>query len=1842
MATYNPGTGFIEISSRYGDTRKKTDYKTGKIVSYGHEGDDWAADLGVPIPAAADGEVSLVAWDKEGYGHYIALKHTDNQNQEVYTIYAQMRQKSPLALNTRVKKGEIVGNVGMTGETSRGSHLHFEIRLGHFYNRKTVDPSTYDLSQLKSFDDLAQSSSTTISQPVNSNSVEANEDANSCTTTTACEELQLIVEIVGKIPSDYTDQKIVIYTEQDSYDAATTAKVQKEEFIEDETTAKTSVLHKWDWQSNQKAHLWLEVKATDGKPIRMPLLNGMQGVNSESPVADLLKAIATPLQSGRHTQKNLIVPVVPTTESIERSYYATQQTPPPSDIATQLKAHPILCRAGWVYIFRLGKLWRELQIRQDELTGKTTYHDVRLYGEGGCLEADGTVSSEIERNPVGTGLEDIWLPARFNEIGQSLKVFYAESQLTAARLNYLQTHPEKLKARSHTVAMSPHAMQLDINSSSWQPRPSKPFLLYGKVAGKMYQALGHIPRDQGREYMFFSPSKFLKAECYGLKPLSYLQQVFTESKKLHNELGDPETYHRGIPVYRKLNYTNSNFEGYGCIKADISPSAWVYNLKEKLYANFCKEAPTKEQAEDNTSPWNKYPITDEEKEIWCQTPAAETTLNNQPQVLNDAIEKRICGLFLFDAIHWVNHLYHQIQHNWTLQSFLADQATLRNNYGSAFLVQNIMLEAGAQKEGKDDLRYKAIEEHFLSEANKTNIRERIDFALGDKERKLVAKEITAHQTMLLHVLKHPLTVESIKDTTSCLDLDKLGGCNNLINLLKVFESPTSTDLLARPSQSRRGYSLKNQAISLIKEGQPYHGILCNPVQDATELLDEYKKSPIAKVEPRGDGLWQPEAFAKIEDMTDAEIEAALQGDKLKTVQGNIITLGALLGFDTTMALTSKAASALVSYAGNLSTIIESLTKELKDQQSKLEKVETRISNVEAEEQRLTSERDKIQADIDDIKNKQLPQTKQKITSAEQEIKALERRKSELINKHGNLTDAQQQRIAELKRIQNIQLIDEQILAWTKPNAIEQQLQNIINQKRQNSATLVDLYQTKAGYEQQLATLENELAAKQQQIAQHQQTITNERANAPEAAKNRGIKVSYQQKVGFTTLKVARELASKSLGSPIIIQPELTIFDAKKQQLAQGDWVAIGVFDDNAVENIGDGRRRSLLSTEIALIKIDENGNAIPPKGVTQQVAQQAVNSGQPVMMKGLYIGINRKSTFYKNFVRTIAKVKELLAQDQAKYDAMVNTKAGIIQSIEEVDQKINDLERETAQLSEEQRKLQEEWKNAQIDQKEKQIAQLEQQKNTTQAEINKRELRIRELQQQNPQTKAEQAELIRTQGELEILKANHNQLLAEAGQQRVALEAEKAAIQAKVNIVTNNLLRVQGNALLSSLSSKNARTLAAGAIGARNGVVKAMQHPATPWLLSVFQLYNINNFMSEASSMESGTFALEFANVFFNTAATLEGVIATLALNKAKYQTLIVQRNVIFPATFARMGLRFFTVRFLLQGPAAIIGVILAGRDMYHSWTDKDWPALLGNHLILGSALANVAIAVISIGLNLATPVLGWLLLAMVALFFLGTYIKYKFQDTPYEKWLKHGPFADADDIGRYEHLQDEQHGFYRLVCLLCELSITHQEVTEEQLSTELWRAFTGGEKRPQRLLQVSINSAIPGLLTNPKEFLIQGDITTLAPLVLRPKQRKPAYYYQQKTPTGFNLFFDTNNDVKPFVEEEIADIINSRVKNGRETVEQANQHVEQQNLRRHYGIAFEYRIRLQVKLKDIANGEYTLPNTTALYKPYTPSDKAQELPTVESKAIFNFWSTENLWMTKFIQLGGATEYADI
>jgi len=90
-----------------------------------HKGIDYAAPVGTPIRAAGDGRLSFRGTER-GYGNVIVLAHGGG----IETLYGHMSGFAPnLYVGRRVKQGDVIGYVGMTG-LATGPHLHYEYRVG--------------------------------------------------------------------------------------------------------------------------------------------------------------------------------------------------------------------------------------------------------------------------------------------------------------------------------------------------------------------------------------------------------------------------------------------------------------------------------------------------------------------------------------------------------------------------------------------------------------------------------------------------------------------------------------------------------------------------------------------------------------------------------------------------------------------------------------------------------------------------------------------------------------------------------------------------------------------------------------------------------------------------------------------------------------------------------------------------------------------------------------------------------------------------------------------------------------------------------------------------------------------------------------------------------------------------------------------------------------------------------------------------------------------------------------------------------------------------------------------------------------------------------------------------------------------------------------------------------------------------------------------------------------------------------------------------------------------------------------------------------------------------------
>lgn len=96
-----------------------------------HKGVDFAAPTGTPIYASGDGVV-VERGIKNGYGNYIRIRH----NGTIQTAYGHMSRFNPsVTRGSRVRQGQIIGYVGMTGRAT-GPHLHYEVLI----NNEQVNP----------------------------------------------------------------------------------------------------------------------------------------------------------------------------------------------------------------------------------------------------------------------------------------------------------------------------------------------------------------------------------------------------------------------------------------------------------------------------------------------------------------------------------------------------------------------------------------------------------------------------------------------------------------------------------------------------------------------------------------------------------------------------------------------------------------------------------------------------------------------------------------------------------------------------------------------------------------------------------------------------------------------------------------------------------------------------------------------------------------------------------------------------------------------------------------------------------------------------------------------------------------------------------------------------------------------------------------------------------------------------------------------------------------------------------------------------------------------------------------------------------------------------------------------------------------------------------------------------------------------------------------------------------------------------------------------------------------------------------------------------------------------
>ncbi len=111
-----PVEGFI--SSKFG--KRNSPFGRGRTF---HKGLDISGRMGTRIVATAEGTVRQSGYDG-AYGISVEIDH----GRGIVTKYAHM-QRSTVKVGQWIRRGEVLGFIGMTGRTT-GPHLHYEVVIG--------------------------------------------------------------------------------------------------------------------------------------------------------------------------------------------------------------------------------------------------------------------------------------------------------------------------------------------------------------------------------------------------------------------------------------------------------------------------------------------------------------------------------------------------------------------------------------------------------------------------------------------------------------------------------------------------------------------------------------------------------------------------------------------------------------------------------------------------------------------------------------------------------------------------------------------------------------------------------------------------------------------------------------------------------------------------------------------------------------------------------------------------------------------------------------------------------------------------------------------------------------------------------------------------------------------------------------------------------------------------------------------------------------------------------------------------------------------------------------------------------------------------------------------------------------------------------------------------------------------------------------------------------------------------------------------------------------------------------------------------------------------------------
>ena len=124
------GNASIQCSLDFGRPLATYKYVSCYFGGNGHRGTDYAAPGGTSIYAVSGGVVTAAAYHYS-WGYYVQVYHGKDDNGNSYsTLYAHMNSAPIVSVGDSVSKGQTLGYVGSTGN-STGNHLHLEMKVNN-------------------------------------------------------------------------------------------------------------------------------------------------------------------------------------------------------------------------------------------------------------------------------------------------------------------------------------------------------------------------------------------------------------------------------------------------------------------------------------------------------------------------------------------------------------------------------------------------------------------------------------------------------------------------------------------------------------------------------------------------------------------------------------------------------------------------------------------------------------------------------------------------------------------------------------------------------------------------------------------------------------------------------------------------------------------------------------------------------------------------------------------------------------------------------------------------------------------------------------------------------------------------------------------------------------------------------------------------------------------------------------------------------------------------------------------------------------------------------------------------------------------------------------------------------------------------------------------------------------------------------------------------------------------------------------------------------------------------------------------------------------------------------